>query len=316
MINTLPYLEVIPFPAIKRDALTTLQVNLGYRCNLQCNHCHVNAGPNRKEIMNQKTIDDVKQFIQRSQVKTLDLTGGAPEMNPHFRDLVMFARHKGIHVIDRCNLAILDEQRDLAQFLSDYQVEVVASMPCYLEENVDAQRGKGAYELSIKGLHQLNAVGYAQDEDRVLSLVYNPTGASLPPSQIGLEQDYKKELSQRYRISFNRLLTITNMPINRFGSTLVSKEEFDAYMKLLQESYQKSNLNTVMCKTLVSVDWQGYLYDCDFNQMLDLPIKDQSRRLHIRDLDDTTVIGREITVKGHCYGCTAGQGSSCGGALS
>ena len=316
MLATLPHLETIPFPDISRDELSTLQVNLGYLCNLQCNHCHVNASPKRTEIMSSQTIQEIMAFIERSDIKVLDLTGGAPEMNPDFRKLVTFARQKGLHVIDRCNLVILDEQPDLAQFLAEQGVEVVASMPCYLEENVDAQRGKGTYDLSVKGLRQLNKVGYGKDTNNILSLVYNPAGASLPPPQQGLEADYKKHLLENFGITFNRLLTITNMPINRFGSTLLSKGEFHDYMKLLQDSYLETNLEAVMCKTLISIDWQGYVYDCDFNQLLELPIENNHQSVHIRDLRADSLKGKQIVVKGHCYGCTAGQGSSCGGALS
>ncbi len=317
MLATLPHLELIPFPEIVRNTLSTLQVNMGYLCNLQCNHCHVNASPNRTEIMHWETVEAVMEFIERSHIKVLDLTGGAPEMNPLFRELVVFARSRNIHVIDRCNLVILDEQPDLAEFLAEQGVEVVASLPCYLEENVDGQRGKGTYQLSIKGLQQLNENGYGVDADKVLNLVYNPTGPSLPPSQQTLEADYKRELGEKYQIVFNHLLTITNMPINRFGSSLLSNGEFDDYMNLLQESYLESNLNALMCKSMISIDWQGFVYDCDFNQLLSLPIEDsEGNKQHISDLDPNSLPGKGIVVKGHCYGCTAGQGSSCGGALS
>ena len=316
MLQTLPYLEKIEFPALKRDKLEILQVNLGYLCNLQCLHCHVNAGPKRKEIMTRETIDEVIGFLRLGQVSTLDLTGGAPEMNPHFRHLVSEARQMGVRVIDRCNLTVLMELPWLGEFLAAMQVEVVASLPCYLRENVDAQRGKGSYDASIEGLHQLNGLGYGRDADKVLNLVYNPQGASLPPPQEALESDYKTRL-QELGISFNHLLTITNMPINRFGSMLLSKGEFNPYMELLQESHQDSNLQTVMCRSLTSVDWQGYLYDCDFNQLLDLPMNRPggTKHLHLTDLHQQDLNGWPIVVRGHCYGCTAGQGSSCSGAL-
>lgn len=320
MLSTLPPLKLIEFPAIRREILTTLQVNLGYRCNQQCQHCHVNAGPSRKEQMDRENIEAVLSFMQAQNIKTLDLTGGAPELNPYFRDLVSQARDMGVHVMDRCNLTILSEpgQEDLAEFLAAHEVEVVASMPCYLEENVDAQRGKGVFERSIDGLRQLNALGYAQPASRLqLNLVYNPQGPSLPPPQCSLEQDYRNQLEEQYGIQFNTLYTLANMPIQRFGSLLMSKGQFHDYMSLLREAHQQANLASVMCRSLLSVDWQGYTYDCDFNQMLDMSLDiGSSARTHLRDLLQTDFEGLPIQVAGHCYGCTAGQGSSCGGALS
>jgi len=314
MLDTRPLLEEISFPPVKRGQLQTLQVNLGYLCNLQCQHCHVNAGPKRTEIMTEETVADLIQFLHTGQVNTLDLTGGAPEMNPLFRTLVSTARDMGIRVIDRCNLTVIKELPWLAEFLAETGVEVVASLPCYLEENVDSQRGKGTYDDSITGLLQLNALGYGRDADKILNLVFNPQGASLPPEQITLEEDYKKHLHDKYTIAFNSLLTIANMPINRFGSMLLSKGEFNDYIELLKNAHSESNLPTVMCRTMVSVDWQGYLYDCDFNQMLKLPMGGQ--RSHISQLADFKMDERPIAVMGHCYGCTAGAGSSCGGALT
>jgi radical SAM/Cys-rich protein len=320
MIDTLPRLLEPGFPAIHRHALETLQVNLGYLCNQQCLHCHVNAGPNRTELMSRKVIDEVLSFIDRSAVKVLDLTGGAPELNPEFRYLVEQAHARGVHVMDRCNLTVLSEpgHEDLAAFLASYQVEIVASLPCYLEENVDGQRGKGVYERSMEGIRALNQLGYGkQGSGLLLNLVYNPIGPFLPPPQDQLEADYKRELKKRYGLEFNHLLTITNMPIKRFGSMLVSRVEFDTYMELLKTSFSQTNLDTVMCRNLISVDWQGYLYDCDFNQMLDLPMRSSGgQRAHIRDLKADELEGQAIAVADHCYGCTAGQGSSCGGALS
>ncbi|MCW8826071.1 MAG: arsenosugar biosynthesis radical SAM protein ArsS [Gammaproteobacteria bacterium] len=314
MLDTRPHLEEISFPDVRRGELQTLQVNLGYLCNLQCRHCHVNAGPKRTEVMAEETIADLIQFLRNSEVTTLDLTGGAPEMNPHFRTLVGSAREMGIRVIDRCNLVVLKELPWLASFLAEQDVDVVASLPCYLEENVDTQRGKGSYDDSIAGLKQLNALGYGRDSDRVLNLVFNPQGASLPPDQNSLEIDYKKYLGEQFGISFDNLLTIANMPINRFGSQLLSKGEFNEYVDLLKRAHSDANLETVMCRTLVSVDWQGYLYDCDFNQMLKLPIN--GKQIHISQLAEMKLDGCPIAVMGHCYGCTAGAGSSCGGALS
>lgn len=320
MHPTLSLLQEINFPPIRRTHLDTLQVNLGYRCNQQCVHCHVNASPSRKEMMSEATVALVIEYIKTSTLKTLDLTGGAPELNPHFCELVLAARQQGLRVIDRCNLTILEEpgQEDLAQFLAQNQVEVIASLPCYLEDNVDQQRGKGVYQSSIHGLKRLNQLGYGQaDSPLQLNLVYNPQGAVLPPAQEALEADYKRHLWASDEIVFNHLFTLTNMPINRFGSMLISKGEFYPYLKLLQDAQQPDNLASVMCRSLISVDWQGYLYDCDFNQMLDLPMPAiNSRRPHIRDLIGMDTDGLPIVTAGHCYGCTAGQGSSCGGALA
>ncbi len=320
MHATLPLLRDSDFPAINRDPLKTLQVNLGYRCNQSCLHCHVNAGPKRKETMSKKTINDILAFLGSGAVTQLDLTGGAPELNSCFRYLVGAARELGIHVMDRCNLTILQEQgqQDLAEFLAANKVEINASMPCYLKDNVDGQRGKGVYEASIKAIQKLNRLDYGKDgTGLVLNLVYNPTGPYLPPEQTSLEADYRRELGEQFGIFFNQLFTITNMPILRFGSTLISKGQFSEYMGLLKSSHQDGNLQTVMCRELVSVDWQGFVYDCDFNQMLGLPLLAAGwPRPHISDLTSKSLEGNPIVVADHCYGCTAGQGSSCGGALN
>jgi len=320
MRATLPRLDTTDFPAIRRKRLDTLQVNLGYQCNQTCVHCHVNAGPTRIEMMSRETISDVIEFLKASRVKILDLTGGAPELNAHFRALVLAARNLGVHVMDRCNLTILEQpgQDDLAQFLAANVVEVVASLPCYLEENVDAQRGKGAFQASIRALRTLNALGYGRaDSDLVLNLVYNPQGASLPPEQGRLEHDYRRQLRERFGIDFNQLYVLTNMPIQRFGSMLISKGRFEDYMDVLKNAYEPANLESVMCRNLVSVDWRGYLYDCDFNQMLGLPLRLSGKpRVHLRQLASEDLDGNPIVVMDHCYGCTAGQGSSCGGALT
>ncbi len=320
MHATLPLLEVSDFPALRKERLETLQVNLGYKCNQTCVHCHVNAGPTRTEQMDRETMQTVLRYLEASGVGTLDITGGAPELNPHFRDLVGGARALGAHVIDRCNLTVLEEpgQDDLADFLAGLGVEIVASLPCYTEELVDRQRGKGVYESSIRALVRLNALGYGiEGSGLALNLVYNPQGASLPPAQEKLEADYKRVLGERFGIRFNRLYTLTNMPIARFGSTLISKGQFNAYMKLLQESFREENLSAVMCRALISVDWQGYVYDCDFNQMLGLPLRIAGRpRVRLADLIGRDLAGNPIVVKDHCFGCTAGQGSSCGGALN
>jgi radical SAM/Cys-rich protein len=319
MHATLPLLAATDFPPIRRRRLETLQVNLGYRCNQSCVHCHVNAGPNRTEAMDAATMALVLQVARARGVTTLDLTGGAPELNPHFRDLVRRARAAGLRVIDRCNLTILSEpgQEDLADFLAAQGVEVTASLPCYSPANVDRQRGDGVFERSIAGLRRLNALGYGQGTGLVLNLVYNPQGPSLPPPQGTLEQDYKRELMQHFGIRFDHLFALVNMPIQRFGSTLVSKGTFQGYMALLRHAHRAENLDTVMCRSLVSVDWQGELYDCDFNQMLALRARiGRSPRPHLRDLLTHEADGTAIAVADHCYGCTAGQGSSCGGALA
>ncbi|KAF3981200.1 MAG: radical SAM/Cys-rich domain protein [Methylococcales symbiont of Hymedesmia sp. n. MRB-2018] len=318
MHDTLPYLEKTTFPAITRNDLEVLQVNLGYLCNLSCTHCHVNAGPNRTELMDQKTIDHILDFIDCHSIKTLDLTGGAPEMNPLFKNLVEAAIKKSVKVIDRCNLTILLEPDylQLAEFLAKNKVEIVASLPCYMEDNVDKQRGKGTFNASITALQKLNALGYGQaDSGLIVNLVFNPQGATLPPEQNALEQAYKQHLYDQFNIVFNQLFTITNLPIQRFGSVLISKGEFDPYMQLLEDNFQQQNLEQVMCKNTLSVDWQGFVYDCDFNQMLHLPLGEASEKIHISALTDQILAGQPIKTLQHCYGCTAGQGSSCGGAL-
>lgn len=319
MHSTLPLLEHSDFPAIARGMLDTLQVNVGYRCNQSCVHCHVNAGPTRIEQMDRTTVKDVIAFLAASRVNTLDLTGGAPELNPCFRELVERARDLGVHVMDRCNLTILEQpgQEELAEFLARHRVEVIASLPCYLERNVNAQRGSGVFAASIRCLQQLNSLGYGTPEGLCLNLVYNPQGPVLPPAQHQLEIDYRKHLQDEYGVTFNHLYVLTNMPIQRFGSMLISKGQFDAYLSLLKDAYQPENLAGVMCRSLLSVDWRGYVYDCDFNQMLDLPLAYNGRtRPHLRELIGSDLSGNPIVVKGHCYGCTAGQGSSCGGALA
>jgi radical SAM/Cys-rich protein len=321
MRATLPLLARSDFPALRRRALDTLQVNLGYRCNQSCLHCHVNAGPNRSEEMSRATIDTVVAFLAtHPQVHTLDLTGGAPELNPHFRWLVGAVRARGLRVIDRCNLTILEEpgQEGLAEFVAAHGVDVVASLPCYQQDNVDRQRGTGSFDASIRGLRRLNDLGYGQPETGLmLNLVYNPQGASLPPGQQALERDYKRHLQAEFGVVFNQLFTLANMPIQRFGSTLVSRGQFDSYMDLLRSAHRAENLDQVMCRSLVSVDWQGVLYDCDFNQQLGLPLGAAGQaRLHLHELTAASLAGQPIRVADHCFGCTAGQGSSCGGALA
>ena len=320
MHATLPLLAATDFPPLARKPVETLQVNLGYVCNQTCLHCHVNAGPTRTESMSAETARQVMRYLGASGAGTLDLTGGAPELNANFRPMVAEARAMGVRVIDRCNLTILFEpgQEDLAEFLAAQRVDIVASLPCYTPELVDRQRGKGVYETSIAAIRRLNALGYGRTQGGLaLDLVYNPQGASLPPPQAQLQADYKRILGEQFGITFNRLYTMANMPIQRFGSTLVSKGQFNAYLELLRGAHRDENLEGVMCRSLVSIDWRGYLYDCDFNQMLGLPLAVAGRsRPHIADVLDRDLDGNSIVVRDHCYGCTAGQGSSCGGALA
>ncbi|GIR25073.1 MAG: radical SAM/Cys-rich domain protein [Synechococcus sp.] len=305
------------FPPLKRGQLTTLQVNLGYRCNQSCAHCHVNAGPTRTEMMSADLLALIPQILERHSISCLDLTGGAPELHPGFRALVRQARSRGTTVIDRCNLTILSEpgQDDLAEFLAEQGVCITASLPCYSAENVDQQRGDGVFERSISGLRQLNALGYGTgDPNRQLDLVYNPLGPVLPPPQQALEADYKKVLGG-LGIRFDRLLTLANMPIQRFAKQLERSGDLQRYQTLLEDAHNPDNLGAVMCRQLISVDWQGHLYDCDFNQQLGLPCPGEVR--HLRDLIRLEVVplDQPIHTAPHCFGCTAGAGSSCGGAL-
>ncbi len=320
MHATLPLLVATDFPPIRRSTPDTLQINLGYTCNQSCLHCHVNAGPNRTEQMSIETVGQLLQVLAQGNIRTIDLTGGAPEMNPHFRHLVAAARGLGVSVIDRCNLTILEEPgyTDLAEFLADHQVKIVASLPCYLEDNVDKQRGDGVFKTSVRVLQSLNALGYGASEGPLtLDLVYNPQGPVLPPAQANLKRDYDRFLGEQFGIRFNQLFTITNMPIQRFGSTLISKGQFHGYMDLLRAAHRPENLAGVMCRTLISVDYLGNLYDCDFNQMLGLPLKQAGKiRRHVSDLLTDSFAQNPIQVANHCWGCTAGAGSSCGGALA
>lgn len=325
MHATLPLLQATEFPSLRRKRLTTLQVNLGYKCNQSCVHCHVNAGPNRTEMMDEENLGLVRQVLTARGIETLDLTGGAPELHKDFRHVVREARALGVRVIDRCNLTILFEpgQEDLAQFLAVQGVDVVASLPCYSLDNVDKQRGKGVFDKSIAALQQLNSLGYGQPGSNLtLNLVYNPQGPVLPPDQVKLQEDYKRELFAHFGIVFNELFALANMPIQRFGSMLISKGQFNDYMRLLKDNFAAANLDNVMCHSMVSVDWQGFLYDCDFNQQLGLELPGAklsanrfTARPHLRSLLGEDPVGRPIRVAEHCYGCTAGQGSSCGGAL-
>jgi radical SAM/Cys-rich protein len=309
-------LQSDPFPALRRGPLTTLQVNLGYRCNQACRHCHVGAGPQRTEMMAPATLALIPRVLEARQIGQLDLTGGAPELHPGFRSLVQGARKLGVRVIDRCNLTILLEpdQQDLAAFLARESVVVMASLPCYLEANVDRQRGTGAFAASIAGLRQLNRLGYGQSGSPLeLNLVYNPQGPSLPPPQQALEEDFRRHLGERYGVVFNRLLTLANMPIERFAASLKLSGELESYRALLRENHNPAHLDQVMCRQLISVDWRGRLFDCDFNQMLGQPSPGLS---DLSDLLECDPAGGAIAVADHCFGCTAGDGSSCGGALT
>lgn len=324
MHAVLPRLDAIrtSFPPLRRRGVSTLQVNLGYKCNQSCLHCHVAASPQRTEMMDGATVDLVIDSLKHLGASTLDLTGGAPELNPYFRALVAEARTLGVRVIDRCNLTVLFEpgQETTAQFLADQRVAITASLPCYSVDNVDKQRGDGVFDQSIRALQLLNSLGYGDGQSGLeLNLVYNPQGPSLPPSQVKLEADYKRILGETFGIRFDHLFTLANMPIQRFGSTLISKGTFDSYMTLLKGAHRDENLDGVMCREQLSIDWQGYVYDCDFNQMLGLATRAGGRpRTHLRDVlasaRDALNDGA-IVVRDHCYGCTAGQGSSCGGAL-
>lgn len=300
----------------KRENFQTLQLNLGNLCNQTCNHCHVGAGPDKKDLMTKETIDRILALLKKEHsIRLVDLTGGTPEMNPHFRYLVKALRQMGLAVIDRCNLTILSEvgQEDTPQFLADQQVQVIASMPCYLEENVDAQRGNQVYKKSIEGLKKLNALGYGMENSRLeLNLVFNPSGMGLPPSQAALEKDYKAYMLENHGILFNHLLTITNMPIKRFRERLEDMGKLKDYETLLVEKFNPQAAHNVMCKDLISVSWDGRLFDCDFNQALNIPVNSGK---NLWDIPTLNAVDSDIVFKNHCYGCTAGSGSSCKGAL-
>ncbi|MEZ5480296.1 MAG: arsenosugar biosynthesis radical SAM protein ArsS [Thiolinea sp.] len=302
---------------LQRPQITTLQVNIGKRCNQACHHCHVEAGPKHPDNMERATIERLLDLLRDAPaVHTVDITGGAPELNPHFRYFVREIRKLGRKVIDRCNLTVLFEpgQEDTAEFLAEQQVEIVASLPCYTQENVEAQRGRFVFDKSIRGLQWLNRLGYGQpDSGLQLNLVYNPGGAFLPPAQAGLQQDYQQRLHDDFGIRFNQLFTITNMPIKRFLHTLERDGELESYMQLLLDNFNASAAQGVMCTHLVSVGFDGRIYDCDFNQMLDLPVQGAAR--NIMDITHLDAISPDIVLANHCFGCTAGSGSSCGGAL-
>lgn len=312
-----PLLPSRDFPAVTRAAPAWLQVNLGRRCNQACRHCHVDASPTRTEMASDAVIDGVLAALEANPAFTLlDITGGAPELHPRFRDLVRGARALGREVIDRCNLTILFEpgHEDLAEFLAEQRVHVVSSLPCYQEDNVDKQRGRGVFERSIQGIRRLNSLGYGRGQGHVLDLVYNPVGAHLPPDQPGLEADYKRRLRNDHGLVFDALLTITNMPIARFLADLRRQGRADEYQQLLLDSFNPATLDGLMCRHLISVGWQGRLFDCDFNQMLDIPVPGPRRTIFELG-DGTGWAGLPIATAPHCFGCTAGAGSSCGGAL-
>lgn len=308
----------------RRTSLRTLQINVGRVCNQTCTHCHVDAGPERRESMSSETAEQIIAFLRSSQVDTLDITGGAPEMNPNFRKLVSEARNLGKRVYDRCNLTILlaNGFEWLAPFLAENRVHIIASLPCYLEENCDAQRGSGVFTKSIEAIRLLNELGYGRvssdgkDTGLKLDLVYNPVGTGLPPPQAKLENDYRVQLDSRFGLKFNQLLTITNMPISRYLDDLLRQQKYEKYMEKLLLNFNPATLDGVMCRSLISVDWNGFLYDCDFNQMLDIAIVERSERLHISNVTDQDLIQRRIRLSNHCYGCTAGAGSSCNGSVT
>lgn len=306
-------------PRADESGIGVLQINLGKLCNQTCEHCHVDAGPDRREVMDEATMRWCLDVARREKVPVVDITGGAPEMNPRFRWLVAEARSLGCHVIDRCNLTILQAPgfTDLPEFLAEHRVEVVASLPCYLESNTDAQRGEGVHARSIKALKRLNELGYGQpgsSSGLTLSLVYNPVGTGLPPDQAQLEADYRRELRARHGIEFTRLYTITNMPISRFLEALQREGRVESYMEKLLEAFNPSAVAGLMCRATISVGWDGRLFDCDFNQMLDLSLA-RGLPQHIRDFDRDLLTGRLIVTGEHCFGCTAGAGSSCQGAI-
>ena len=305
--------------SLRHTRTEVLQINVGKLCNLTCIHCHVNAGPKRKEIMTRMTMDQVIDWLAKTDIPTVDITGGAPEMVPDFKYLVerVGALTPARHIIDRCNLTILLEAgyEDYAQFLAQHEVEIIASMPCYSAKNVNAQRGEGVFDASIKALQLLNSLGYGIRPELPLHLVYNPNGAFLPGPQEELEAEYKRELKEYFDIVFNKLYTITNLPIARFASYLKNNNLLGDYMALLNDAFNPATVNGLMCRNTISVSWQGEVFDCDFNQMLQMQWHDDDQGLHLWDVDPARVEHREILTGDHCFGCTAGAGSSCGGAL-
>ena len=303
-------------PALTRTPLTDLQINLGYLCNQACEHCHVEAGPKRTELMTWETMQKILAWAEIANIKSVDLTGGAPEMNPHFKQFVSAFQALGAEVISRCNLTILMEPgyEDLAEWYAKHRVKLISSLPCYTKENVEAQRGKGVFGKSIDALLKLNKLGYAKLAELPLDLVYNPGGPFLPPEQASLEQEYRTRLKEDFDIEFSNLFAITNLPIKRFEHFLKRTGQLDSYQTLLVENFNAATVDHLMCKHLVSVDWLGNVFDCDFNQMLEIPLANQAQQ-KVWDLEVNTLDGLPIAVAKHCYGCTAGAGSSCGGSL-
>ena len=294
-----------------------LQINLGKLCNLACHHCHVDAGPKRTEIMTWETMQKILSWAKKAGIQKADLTGGAPEMNPHFQEFCHALLDMGVQITSRCNITVLYEkgQEDLAQWYADNKIRLVCSLPCYTEDNVDAQRGKGVFDKSIAGLQLLNSLGYGHDEALSLDLVYNPGGAFLPPPQASLEQDYRKMLGDNFDITFSNLLAITNIPINRFAHALHRDGEIDGYQQLLVNNFNATTVEQLMCRHLINLDWEGRVFDCDFNQMLDIPLSGRETR-YLWDIEIDGVHGQPIATNRHCFGCTAGAGSSCGGVLA
>jgi len=304
---------------LRRRAVDVLQVNMGRYCNLACIHCHVESGPTRTEMMSRETVEAVLHFLAGTEIPTLDITGGAPELHRDFDYLVESARGLGRHVMDRCNLTVIFEPgKDyLPEFFKRHQVELVCSLPCYSAENVDKQRGKGTFDASIRALQIFNQFGYGQSESGlILNLVYNPVGPHLPPPQETLEQDYKQILGEQFGIVFNHLFCLSNMPITRYATHLKLRGEYDRYVELLETNFNPATLDQVMCRNLISIGWDGFVYDCDFNQMLNLPVRgSDGKALEISSLSIEQLSNRPITMGDHCYACTAGSGSSCGGSL-
>ena len=306
------------FPNIKKEFIDTLQINIGYKCNQACKHCHVNSSPSRTEMMSEEILNLIPKIIKKFNIKTLDITGGAPEMNPNFKKLVLSLKNQNINIIDRCNLTIFFEKgyEDLPDFLAENNVIITASLPCYEKENVEKQRGSGVFDKSINAIKILNKLGYGINETGLqLNLVYNPINPTLPPPQEKLETDYKNILYEKYNITFNNLYTITNMPINRYADFLKMTGELEKYFELLANNFNQKNLKNLMCKKTISVDWEGQIYDCDFNQQLKLKSLNGPKNLY-ELLNYSSSFNYQIAAKSHCFACTAGAGSSCGGSLS
>ncbi len=306
------------FPNIKKESIDTLQINIGYKCNQACKHCHVNSSPSRTEMMSEKILDLIPKIVKKFNIKTLDITGGAPEMNPNFKKLILSLKNQDINIIDRCNLTIFFEKgyEYLPNFLAENKVTITASLPCYEKENVEKQRGSGVFDKSINAIKILNNLGYGKNNTELeLNLVYNPINPTLPPAQDKLEKDYKKVLFEKYQITFNKLYTITNMPINRYADFLKMTGEFEKYFELLAKNFNQKNLENLMCKKTLSIDWEGQIYDCDFNQQIKLKSVSGPKNLY-ELLNYSSSFNYPIAAKNHCFACTAGAGSSCGGSLS